>query len=214
MIVIGIILVLLGLALGGFVVAGSLPGDTGTDVSFSLFGLTVETSVVVVFALGALTLLLLELGVIALRSGARKSSKRRAELQRLRRVEAEVQSRQAAESQRNATPSAAAPSATPAPFARRDPDASTRPGTGPSDTTERSATTSRPTPTSQPSSTGSSSTGSSTEGSDRVASSGDQTHPTAPASTRPPEDSGSTTATLGDTGSQPRTDGSSSTDRP
>lgn len=209
MIVIGIILVLLGLALGGFVVAGSLPGDTGTDVSFSLFGLTVETSVVVVFALGALTLLLLELGVIALRSGARKSSKRRAELQRLRRVEAEVQSRQAAESQRNATPSAAAPSATPAPFARRDPDASTRPGTGPSDTTERSATTSHPTPTSQPSSTGSS-----TEGSDRVASSGDQTHPTAPASTRPPEDSGSTTATLGDTGSQPRTDGSSSTDRP
>lgn len=127
MIVIGIILVLLGLALGAFVVAGSLPGSSDTDVSFSLLGLTVETSVVVVFALGAVTLLLLELGLLILRSGARKSSKRRAELQRLRRVEAEVQARQASDSQRNATTAAAAAPAAPAPFARRDPAPSTRP---------------------------------------------------------------------------------------
>ncbi len=139
MIVIGIILVLLGLVIGAFVVAGSLPGGTGTDVSFSLFGLTVETSAVVVFALGALTLLLLELGVLALRFGARKSSKRRAELQRLRRVEAEVQSRQASESQRNASTGTATTPAAPAPFARRDPDLSTRPPTGPVDTGKTSA---------------------------------------------------------------------------
>lgn len=198
MVVIGIILVLLGLALGAFVVGGSLPGDSGTDVSFSLFGLTVETSVVVVFALGALTLLLLELGVIALRTGARKSSKRRAELQRLRRVEAEVQSRQAAESQRNAATSSAASSAAPAPFARREPDPSTRPGgstpfpMGQSDQRDLGAPS------------GSSS--------DR-ASAADESNASAPASTRPPEDAGATGTGLGDTGSQPRTDGSSSADR-
>lgn len=179
MIVIGIILVLLGLVLGGFVVAGSLPGDTGTDVSFSLFGLTVETSVVVVFALGALTLLLLELGVIALRSGARKSSKRRAELQRLRRVEAEVQSRQAAEAQRNAAPSTAAPSAAPAPFARRDVDPSTRPVTPSDSSSDRPA-------------------------SDRLGQ--DETYPTAPASTRPPEATG--TAPAGPVPSDATTSGS------
>ena len=66
----------------------------------------------------ALTLLLLELGVLAMRSGARKSARRRAELQRLRRVEAEVQTRQSAEAQRNAT--AAPVASAPAPFARRD----------------------------------------------------------------------------------------------
>ncbi|MGJ7439832.1 hypothetical protein [Aquipuribacter sp. MA13-6] len=212
MIVIGIILVLLGLVLGAFVVGGSLPGDTGTDVSFSLFGLTVETSVVVVFALGALTLLLLELGVIALRSGARKSSKRRAELQRLRRVEAEVQSRQAAESQRNATPASAAPSAAPAPFARRDPDSSPRPGSaspaGSSAPSGQSTSSGPSTSTSQ-----SAPAGSSADRSDLSSAQGDQSHPTAPASTRPPEDA-SSTSTLGDTGSQPRTDGPSSTDRP
>lgn len=119
MIVLGLILLLAGLLLGGYVVGGGLPGTEGTDVTLSLLGLTVQTSAVVIFAMGVLTLLLLELGVLAMRSGARKSSKRRAELQRLRRVEAEVQARQSAESQRNATATAAAPTA-PAPFARRE----------------------------------------------------------------------------------------------
>ncbi len=122
MAVLGLILVLVGLGLGGFVVAGAMPGEPGSDVSFSLFGLTVETSAVVVFALGAVTLLLLELGVLALRSGARKASRRRRELQRLRRVESEVQSRQSVESQRNASASG---TASPPPFARRDPDRDT-----------------------------------------------------------------------------------------
>jgi hypothetical protein len=121
MVVLGIVLLLLGLAVGGYVVAGGLPVSERTEVAFSLLGLEVQTSAIVVFALGALTLLLLELGVLALRSGARASSKRRAELQRLRRVEAEVQARQAAESQRNASLAAPAPAPTPAPFARREP---------------------------------------------------------------------------------------------
>lgn len=119
MLVLGLILILVGLAVGGYTVAAGLPSQQGTDVSLSLLGLTVQTSAVVVFALGALTLLLLELGVLALRSGARKSARRRAELQRLRRVEAEVQARQSAESQRNA--SATTTAAAPAPFARREP---------------------------------------------------------------------------------------------
>ncbi len=119
MVVLGLILILLGVLVGGYTVMGGLPSEQGTDVSLSFLGLTVQTSAVVVFALGALTLLLLELGVLAMRSGARKSSKRRAELQRLRRVEAEVASRQSAEGQRNATATTAAAPA-PAPFARRD----------------------------------------------------------------------------------------------
>ena len=118
MVVLGLILVLLGLLIGGYTVMGGLPSQAGSDVSLSFLGLNVQTSAVVVFALGALTLLLLELGVLAMRSGARKSAKRRSELQRLRRVEAEIQSRQSAEVQRNAT-AASAPAAA-APFARRD----------------------------------------------------------------------------------------------
>lgn len=121
MVVLGIVLLLLGLAVGGYVVAGGLPVSDRTEVAFSLLGLEVQTSAIVVFALGALTLLLLELGVLALRSGARASSKRRAELQRLRRVEAEVQARQAAEAQRNASLAAPTAAPTPAPFARREP---------------------------------------------------------------------------------------------
>lgn len=121
MVVLGIVLLLLGLAVGGYVVAGGLPVSDRTEVAFSLLGLEVQTSAIVVFALGALTLLLLELGVLALRSGARASSKRRAELQRLRRVEAEVQARQAAEAQRNASLATPASAPTPAPFARREP---------------------------------------------------------------------------------------------
>lgn len=192
MIVIGIILIVLGLVLGAFVVAGSLLGDAGSDVVFSVFGLTVQTSLVVVFALGALTLLLLELGVLALRSGARKSSKRRAELQRLRRVEAEVQARQASDSQRNATTSAAATPASPAPFARRDPDPSARSSTTDGSSTDRS--------TSDRSSTDRSSTDRShsndTAVDDTAGGRSDDTtaytavdasDTTAPASTRPPE---------------------------
>jgi len=118
MAVLGLILILLGVLVGGYTVMGGLPSQEGTDVSLSFLGVNVQTSAVVVFALGALTLLLVELGVLAMRSGARKSARRRAELQRLRRVETEVQTRQSAEVQRNAT---ATPAATaPAPFARRD----------------------------------------------------------------------------------------------
>lgn len=119
MVVLGLILILLGLVIGGYTVMAGLPTQAGADVSLSFLGLNVETSAVVVFALGALTLLLIELGVLAMRSGARKSAKRRAELQRLRRVEAEVQSRQSAEVQRNAT-APMPPATSPAPFARRD----------------------------------------------------------------------------------------------
>ena len=118
MVVLGLILILLGVLIGGYTVVGGLPSQEGTDVSLSFLGLNVQTSAVVVFALGALTLLLVELGVLAMRSGARKSTRRRAELQRLRRVEAEVQTRQSTEVQRNATASPAATA--PAPFARRD----------------------------------------------------------------------------------------------
>ncbi|MFC3689573.1 hypothetical protein [Aquipuribacter hungaricus] len=118
MVVLGLILILLGVLVGAYTVLGGLPGQQGTDVTLSFLGLSVQTSAVVVFALGALTLLLLELGVLAMRSGARKSARRRAELQRLRRVEAEVQTRQSSEAQRNAT--AAPVASAPAPFARRD----------------------------------------------------------------------------------------------
>ena len=118
MVVLGLILILLAVLLGGYTVMGGLPPQGGTDVTLSFLGLTVQTSAVVVFALGALTLLLVELGVLAMRSGTRTSSRRRAELHRLRRVEAEVQTRQSADVQRNATATPA--TTTPAPFARRD----------------------------------------------------------------------------------------------
>ena len=65
MVVLGLILILLGVLVGGYTVMGGLPSEQGTDVSLSFLGLTVQTSAVVVFALGALTLLLLELGVLA-----------------------------------------------------------------------------------------------------------------------------------------------------
>lgn len=122
MIVLGVILLLLGLAIAVFVLASGVPPTAESEVALELFGLRVETSAVVIFALGALTLLLLELGILAARSGARKSAKRRAELQRLRRVEQEVQTRQAAQAQRNAE---VAPSGG-APFARRDTTTDTR----------------------------------------------------------------------------------------
>ena len=122
MIVLGILLLLLGLAIAVFVLLSGVPPTAESELALELFGLRVETSAVVMFALGALSLLLLELGILAARSGARKSAKRRSELQRLRRVEQEVQTRQAAQAQRNAE--VAPPAA--APFARRDTTAEAR----------------------------------------------------------------------------------------
>lgn len=119
MVVLGIILLLLGLFVAAYVLLAGLPPEGATLVSLELFGLRVETSAVVVFALGAITLLLIQLGLLALRAGTRKSVKRRSELQRLRRVEAEVESRQATQSQRNAEAPVAEKA--PAPFTRRDP---------------------------------------------------------------------------------------------
>lgn len=123
MLVVGIILLVLGLLVGAFVIIGGLPDGQSTQVTLSVPGVgDFSTSVVAVFAFGALTLLLLQLGVLAMRSGARRNAKRRSELQRLRRVEAEVQSRQAAEAQRQ--PAQGGPPSTPgspAPFARREP---------------------------------------------------------------------------------------------
>ncbi len=124
MVALGLVLILLGLVLGTYTVMGGLPGEPGTDVSLSFLGLNLDTSAVVIFTMGALTLLIIELGVLATRSGARQASRRRAEMQRLRRVEAEVQTRQSAEAQRNATV-VSAPAATPAPFARREPTGDT-----------------------------------------------------------------------------------------
>lgn len=124
MIVLGILLLLLGLAIAVFVLLSGIPPTAESEVALELFGLRVETSAIVVFVLGALSLLLIELGILAARSGARKAAKRRAELQRLRRVEQEVQTRQATQAQRNAEVSPAP--ATPAPFARRDTTSDTR----------------------------------------------------------------------------------------
>lgn len=118
MIVLGIILLLIGLAIAAFVLLSGLPPTSPNEVSLELLGVRVDTSAVLVFALGALTLLLLELGLVALRAGARKAARRRSEMQRLRRVESEVQTRQSASAQRNAEALAPAPAA-PAPFARR-----------------------------------------------------------------------------------------------
>lgn len=121
MVVLGILLLVVAVVVLAFVLLGGLPPGPGTEVSFDVFDLTLETSAVALFGLGALTLLILELAVLAIRSGARRSSRKRAELQRLRRVEQEVQARQAAEAQRNTTvPDSGYPPPPPAPFARRE----------------------------------------------------------------------------------------------
>ncbi|MFC5382355.1 hypothetical protein [Aquipuribacter nitratireducens] len=121
MVVLGILLLVVAVVVLAFILLGGLPPGPGTEVSFDVFNLTLETSAVALFGLGALTLLILELAVLAIRSGARRSSRKRAELQRLRRVEQEVQARQAAEAQRNTTvPDSGYSAPPPAPFARRD----------------------------------------------------------------------------------------------
>lgn len=97
MIIIGIVLLVLALAAIGFVIYASSEAD---PVTLEAFGLAVETSPLVLFLAGAAVLLLALLGLMAMRAGARRSSKNRSEINRLRRVEAEAQARQAEEAKR------------------------------------------------------------------------------------------------------------------
>jgi len=97
LIIIGILLLVIALAALGFVAYGS--ADAGA-VTIDAFGLTVETSVLVLFLSGVAALLLAVLGLLALRAGARRSAKRRSEIGRLRRVEVEAKERQEVEAKR------------------------------------------------------------------------------------------------------------------
>lgn len=99
MIIIGIVLLIIALTTLGIVIYGGTDADT---VRLEAFGQILETSPLALFLAGAAALLLALLGLLAIRAGARRAARRRAEITRLRRVEAEAQARQAEEAQRRA----------------------------------------------------------------------------------------------------------------
>ena len=80
MAVLGII-ILIGVA----VVTATVVANGSDDAVLNLVGITVETSVAVVFAVGALCLLLTVLGIFLLLGGAKRSNRRRKEVRDLRR---------------------------------------------------------------------------------------------------------------------------------
>ena len=80
MAVLGII-ILIGVA----VVTATVVANGDDTANLNLVGITVETSVAVVYAIGALCLLLTVLGIFLLLGGAKRSSRRRKEVRDLRR---------------------------------------------------------------------------------------------------------------------------------
>ncbi len=121
MIVLGVVLFAAALAALGYVALGSADAET---IRIEQFGLALETSPVVLFLAGAGVLLLAEVGLRLIRGGARRYSRTRSEIDRLRRVEAEVNANQAAQAQRDADARTAARVPDPvveAPFVRREP---------------------------------------------------------------------------------------------
>ncbi|MGF1662359.1 MAG: hypothetical protein ACFCVG_07785 [Kineosporiaceae bacterium] len=96
MIILGIALTLVALVVLTFVAVGGSAGDDAT-VTVSAFGVNLTTTALVMFLAGAATLLLLLSGLWLIRWGAARAARTRTEMQRLRRIEAEVEARQVAE---------------------------------------------------------------------------------------------------------------------
>ncbi|MGF1648321.1 MAG: hypothetical protein ACFCVF_15565 [Kineosporiaceae bacterium] len=96
MIILGIALAVASLVVVTFVGIGGSTGDEAT-VTVRAFGIDVTTSALVVFLTGALAMLILLGGLWMIRWGAVRAARTRAEIQRLRRIEAEVEARQVAE---------------------------------------------------------------------------------------------------------------------
>lgn len=84
MIVLGLLLVLLGLAV---VAAAVVTGDTGVLLAWHQYA--VRTPLVAVFLTGAAALLLVELGVLLMRGGSAREATRWRERRRLRELERE-----------------------------------------------------------------------------------------------------------------------------
>lgn len=99
MIVLGVALAVVALVIVAFVGVGG-----GEDVTVSAFGVDVTASSFVVFLAGAATLLVLLVGLWMVRWGVRRYERTKAEIQRLRRIEAEVEARQIAELSRDSAP--------------------------------------------------------------------------------------------------------------
>jgi membrane protein implicated in regulation of membrane protease activity len=91
MFVLGLILILLAAAL----LLGALVGGADDRAAFDVGSLTMSMSTTVVFLLGALTLLLLILGLGMIRSAARRAAARRKESKELSRLSAKLDEREA-----------------------------------------------------------------------------------------------------------------------
>lgn len=117
MIVLGVALAVVALLVIIFVGVGG-----SETVTVSAFGVDVTASSFVVFLAGAATLLVLLIGLWMIRWGVTRYSRNRAEMQRLRRIEAEVEARQIAELSggSTATPTHHAPPPPEAPPSRDD----------------------------------------------------------------------------------------------
>ncbi len=82
MVVFGLILVLVGVGGGGFLAWLALNSEGG--ITLGMTGLQVTVLPITLFASGAVSMLLLWLGVRAIAAGARRRSSRRKEMRQLR----------------------------------------------------------------------------------------------------------------------------------
>jgi membrane protein implicated in regulation of membrane protease activity len=91
MFVLGLILILLAAAL----LLGAMVGGADDRATFDMGSLNMSMSTTVVFLLGALTLLMLILGLALMRSAARRAAQRRKEAKELSRLSAKLEEREA-----------------------------------------------------------------------------------------------------------------------
>ena len=91
MLALGVIFVLLAVAVILVVLLGGADDAAALDVG----GLSMSMSTLSVFLLGALTLLVLVLGAVLVRSGVRSANRRRKDKQQLNRLERELEERDA-----------------------------------------------------------------------------------------------------------------------
>jgi uncharacterized membrane protein len=91
MFALGLILILAAVAL----LLAAMVGGVDDRAVFTMGGLTMSMSTTVAFLLGAMTLLLLILGLALLRSAARRAAARRKESKELSRLSAKLEAREA-----------------------------------------------------------------------------------------------------------------------
>ncbi len=91
MFVLGLILILLAAGL----LLGAMVWGADDRATFAVGSLDMSMSTTVVFLLGALTLLLLVVGLSLLRSGARRSAQRRKDSKKLSKLSAKLDEREA-----------------------------------------------------------------------------------------------------------------------